>query len=306
MCTWHNPNELSARDGPAVAAMSSMVGCWVRQPPGIGMLIGCHGSHQDRSRLATVRAVPRAVNHFDAPVEHLHVRRHNLSLVLRLLAAQGPRSRAGVAATTGLTRATVSSLVADLIDRGLVKEVGPASDQGVGRPATLLQLDGSRVITLGLELEVHGDLTGEVEAREHGLELAGVVELGELAAGIDEMKRRAPSGGHHRCRAGHRRCRARGGGAGAQPRLARRAVAAASDRRARRRSVGRPRQRSEPGRLGRVPGRGSCRNATPGLRAGRQRRRGGCSARAAARVAGRPPSVCARCCTTRCRISPPG
>ena len=167
MCTRHNPNELSARDGPAVAAMSSMVGCWVRQPPGIGMLIGCHGSHQDRSRLATVRAVPRAVNHFDAPVEHLHVRRHNLSLVLRLLAAQGPRSRAGVAATTGLTRATVSSLVADLIDRGLVKEVGPASDQGVGRPATLLQLDGSRVITLGLELEVGftsvlaNDLAGE-------------------------------------------------------------------------------------------------------------------------------------------------
>ena len=90
----------------------------------------------------------------DAPVEHLHVRRHNLSLVLRLLTAQGPRSRAGVAAVTGLTRATVSSLVADLIDRGLVKEVGPESDQRVGRPATLLQLDGSRVVTLGLELDV--------------------------------------------------------------------------------------------------------------------------------------------------------
>jgi len=131
MCTWHNPNELSARDGPAAAAMSSMVGCWVRQPPGIGMLIGCHGSHQDRSRLATVRAVPRAVNHFDAPVEHLHVRRHNLSLVLRLLAAQGPRSRAGVAATTGLTRATVSSLVADLIDRALAAREDPKASETI-------------------------------------------------------------------------------------------------------------------------------------------------------------------------------
>ncbi|MEQ1703796.1 MAG: ROK family transcriptional regulator, partial [Ilumatobacteraceae bacterium] len=94
------------------------------------------------------------MSNVDAPVEHLHVRRHNLSLVLRLLAAQGPRSRAGVAAVTGLTRATVSSLVADLIDRGLVKEVGPESDQRVGRPATLLQLDGSGVVTLGLELDV--------------------------------------------------------------------------------------------------------------------------------------------------------
>lgn len=107
------------------------------------------------------------MTHADAPVEHLHVRRHNLSLVLRLLATQGPRSRAGVAATTGLTRATVSSLVADLIDRGLVKEVGPESDQRVGRPATLLQLDGSGVVTLGLELDVGftsvlaNDLAGE-------------------------------------------------------------------------------------------------------------------------------------------------
>lgn len=107
------------------------------------------------------------MTHADAPVEHLHVRRHNLSLVLRLLAGQGPRSRAGVAAVTGLTRATVSSLVADLIDRGLVKEVGPESDQRVGRPATLLRLDGSQVVTLGLELDVGfasllaNDLAGE-------------------------------------------------------------------------------------------------------------------------------------------------
>ena len=90
----------------------------------------------------------------DARVEHLHVRRHNLSLVLRMLASQGPRSRAGIAATTGLTRATVSSLVADLMARGLVKEVGQENDQRVGRPATLLQVDGSRVVTLGLELGV--------------------------------------------------------------------------------------------------------------------------------------------------------
>lgn len=112
----------------------------------------------------------------DAPVEHLHVRRHNLSLVLRLLATQGPRSRAGVAAVSGLTRATVSSLVAELIERGLVKEVGPESDQRVGRPATLLQLDGSRVVTLGVEVDVGftvvlaNDLSGRtVYRRRHAL-----------------------------------------------------------------------------------------------------------------------------------------
>ncbi len=90
----------------------------------------------------------------DSPADHLHVRRHNLSLVLRLLATHGPRSRAGIAEVTGLTKATVSSLVADLIDRGLAKDVGPKSDQRMGRPATLVQVDGARVVTLGMELDV--------------------------------------------------------------------------------------------------------------------------------------------------------
>lgn len=88
------------------------------------------------------------------PVEHMHVRRHNLSLVLRLLAGGGPRSRADLAKVSGLTRATVSSLVADLIDRGLVRELGPGSEQRIGRPATLLDLDGAHVVTIGVELNV--------------------------------------------------------------------------------------------------------------------------------------------------------
>jgi predicted NBD/HSP70 family sugar kinase len=90
----------------------------------------------------------------DQPVEHLHVRRHNLSLVLRLLASDGPRSRAGIAAVTGLTRATVSSLTSELTALGLVRELGPDADHRRGRPATLLELDGSHVVTVGVELNV--------------------------------------------------------------------------------------------------------------------------------------------------------
>jgi predicted NBD/HSP70 family sugar kinase len=86
--------------------------------------------------------------------DHAGVRRNNLSLVLRLLHGGGMQSRASVAAVTGLNKATVSSLVADLIDRGLVRELG-TDDQGrVGRPATLLELDGRQVAALGLELNV--------------------------------------------------------------------------------------------------------------------------------------------------------
>ncbi len=87
-------------------------------------------------------------------VDRIDVRRHNLSVVLRLLADHGPRSRAGIAAATGLTKATVSSLVGDLEHRGLVADIGPEADQRLGRPATLVSLDGAGVVTLGVEVNV--------------------------------------------------------------------------------------------------------------------------------------------------------
>ena len=86
--------------------------------------------------------------------DRVDVRRHNLSLVLRLLASGGPRSRAGIAGVTGLTKATVSSLVGELIGRRLVREVGPEAGQRLGRPATLVELDGGHVVTLGVEINV--------------------------------------------------------------------------------------------------------------------------------------------------------
>ena len=55
-----------------------------------------------------------------APVRQSSVRAHNLALVLRLLAeSPDPISRAAVAAATGLTRATVSALVDDLVSGGV-------------------------------------------------------------------------------------------------------------------------------------------------------------------------------------------
>jgi predicted NBD/HSP70 family sugar kinase len=86
--------------------------------------------------------------------DHAGVRRNNLSLVLRLLHGTRDLSRAAVAVQTGLNKATVSSLVNDLIDRGLVKELGIDDQLRVGRPATLLELDGRQVASIGLEINV--------------------------------------------------------------------------------------------------------------------------------------------------------
>ncbi len=96
------------------------------------------------------------------------VRRHHLSVVLEHLARNGPRSRAALAQETSLTKATVSALIADLIDRGLVDELDTPNAGRVGRPATDVGVAGHRVGALGLQIDVDGvaacvvDLSGEV------------------------------------------------------------------------------------------------------------------------------------------------
>ena len=99
------------------------------------------------------------------------VRRANLGVVLQQIAAGEPRSRARVAAETGLTRGTVSSLVGELIELGLLRETGEGDRSGrVGRPAQTLEL-GDRVVAVGLEVNVDylavcvEDLTGDGPSR---------------------------------------------------------------------------------------------------------------------------------------------
>jgi predicted NBD/HSP70 family sugar kinase len=83
------------------------------------------------------------------PSDQAGVRRANLSLVLRHLLAAGPRSRAAVADEVGLTKATVSSLVADLLDRRLVVEGCADRRAPVGRPGRLLHVASGSVVGVG-------------------------------------------------------------------------------------------------------------------------------------------------------------
>ena len=88
------------------------------------------------------------------PLDRSGMRRHNLGLVLRAVADGTDTSRTAVAAATGLHKTTVSSLVTELIDRRLLREIGTAPTGGVGRPAVALELDGDRFVALGLEINV--------------------------------------------------------------------------------------------------------------------------------------------------------
>jgi predicted NBD/HSP70 family sugar kinase len=100
------------------------------------------------------------------PADFTDVRATNLAVVLRYIRANAPCSRATIAASTGLNKATVSSLVAELIDRRLLRETG-LTENRIGRPATMLVLDGAAYAAIGLEVNtdhltvVAIDLAGE-------------------------------------------------------------------------------------------------------------------------------------------------
>ncbi|HEY0450852.1 ROK family transcriptional regulator [Actinophytocola sp.] len=82
------------------------------------------------------------------------MRRSNLALVLRHLRDAGPRSRARISVETGLNRGTVSSLVAELIERGLVREGDVQRGGSVGRPGQIVELDGRCIGGIGVEINV--------------------------------------------------------------------------------------------------------------------------------------------------------
>lgn len=110
--------------------------------------------------------------HQDAPVRQGSLREHNLALVLRQVTGNARAiSRADIAALTGLTRATVSALVDELLAGRLLTEVGPAPRAGAGRPAVGLAVATNGPAGLGLEINVDYlaacvlDLTGAVRHR---------------------------------------------------------------------------------------------------------------------------------------------
>ncbi len=156
------------------------------------------------------------------------MRRHNRALVLRTVAAEEPVSRARVAARTGLTRGTVSSLVEELLAAGLLAELAAARG-ATGRPASPLQLNRSGPAGLGVEIGVDAvgacvvDLTGTVRAERvaasghrnrpaaAGLEAAAALAAEVVARGR-AADRRGRAGGARAsspaaCSSGRRTCR---------------------------------------------------------------------------------------------------
>jgi len=117
-----------------------------------------------------------------------HARSHNRALVLQTLYTAGAQSRADVARETGLTRVTISDLVAELIGEGLVVELGQREDARPGKPATLIDIDRGAFQIIGVDLSEHEVFRGAVMDLDGGIvaraELARDGATGESAAAL--------------------------------------------------------------------------------------------------------------------------
>ncbi len=78
-------------------------------------------------------------------------RAHNMNLVFRAIYESGQTSRIEIARHTHLTRTTVSDMVAELIESGLVEEIGTSVSNG-GKPSILLQMVADSRYLIGLNL----------------------------------------------------------------------------------------------------------------------------------------------------------
>ena len=83
------------------------------------------------------------------------LRRTNRSAILRELLFAGESTRQALAGRTGLSAATVGLVIADLLDEGLVHEVGTQESNG-GRPRTLVRMAPDRGVTIGVDIGERG------------------------------------------------------------------------------------------------------------------------------------------------------
>ncbi|MEO6116633.1 MAG: ROK family transcriptional regulator [Pseudolysinimonas sp.] len=98
-----------------------------------------------------------------------HARGHNRALVLQTLYRSGTLSRADLARSTGLTRVTISDLVADLMGENLIVEVGQRDESRPGKPATMLDINRGGFQIIGIDLSDYAVFRGAV------LNLDGVI-----------------------------------------------------------------------------------------------------------------------------------
>lgn len=98
------------------------------------------------------------------------IRDINTHLVLEVILNEGPISRATISTKVGLTKATVSAIVADLIEKKLIREIG-SDDTSLGRKPILLEFcnENGNVISIDLAVDYITVFTSDLRGNHCGL-----------------------------------------------------------------------------------------------------------------------------------------
>src|SRR5829696_2858374 len=136
-----------------------------------------------------------------AKATHQQTRAINQGLVLRTLYDLGPVSRAEVARLTGLTRTTVSDVVAEFLADGLIEEAGRGPSSGGKAPILVRVIPDARFV-IGLDLgedafvgaliDLRGGIRLRVDAPIEGRD--GAAALAAVERVVDELVVAAPPG----------------------------------------------------------------------------------------------------------------
>lgn len=98
------------------------------------------------------------------------IRDINIHLVLETIINHGPISRASIATTLGLTKATISAIVSSLIEQQLVREIG-SDDTSLGRKPILISLceESGHIISIDLGVDTIYILCSDLKANHCSL-----------------------------------------------------------------------------------------------------------------------------------------
>jgi N-acetylglucosamine repressor len=104
------------------------------------------------------------------------IRRQNRAIIINLLRLNGSLSRTETAERAGLAPSCLTRLVRDLLDEGVVEEIGKSESNG-GRPAVLVALNAHYARTIGVKVESGRILAASVDMG------GAIVERAELVFG---------------------------------------------------------------------------------------------------------------------------
>ncbi|MCP4176009.1 MAG: ROK family transcriptional regulator [Fuerstiella sp.] len=141
-----------------------------------------------RSQTAQTASVCNRFSMASSQIQPGLLRKMTVRKVLESLQTHGPLSRADLTRDTGISAPTVSKVVVDLIDSGLLEE-GAAPDNTVGRPGKKIQLARDQAQVIGVVLDQHTCvvLTASLDGQIDGERISTFATPGTYDALLDQL-----------------------------------------------------------------------------------------------------------------------